>query len=83
MRQEIAYFDNRRHSTGVLMTMLSTEATAMSGLSGVNLGSILTVLVNLTSGTIVAYVLETPELTIELPLVGNWPSLLVHCYQLA
>ena len=55
----------------------------MSGLSGVNLGSILTVLVNLTSGTIVAYVLETPELTIELPLVGNWPSLLVHCYQLA
>ena len=29
----------------------------MSGLSGVNLGSILTVMVNLTSGTIVAYVL--------------------------
>ena len=34
--------------------MLSTEATAMSGLSGVNLGAILTVIVNLTSGMILA-----------------------------
>jgi len=34
--------------------MLSTEATAMAGLSGVNLGAILTVLVNLISGTILA-----------------------------
>jgi hypothetical protein len=30
----------------------------MSGLSGVNLGSILTVLVNLTSGSILAYLLS-------------------------
>ena len=56
MRQEIAFFDRPEHSTGSLTTMLSTEATAMSGLSGVNLGSILTVLVNLTSGMILAYV---------------------------
>lgn len=56
MRQEIAFFDRPEHSTGSLTTMLSTEATAMSGLSGVNLGSILTVLVNLTSGMILASV---------------------------
>ena len=55
MRQEIAFFDRPEHSTGSLTTMLSNEATAMSGLSGVNLGSILTVIVNLTSGMIVAY----------------------------
>ena len=56
LRQEIAFFDRAEHSTGSLTTMLSTEATAMAGLSGVNLGSILTVLVNLTSGSILAYV---------------------------
>lgn len=55
MRQEIAFFDRPEHSTGSLTTMLSTEATAMSGLSGLNLGSILTVLVNLTAGMILAY----------------------------
>ena len=54
MRQEVAFFDRPEHSTGSLTTMLSTEATAMSGLSGVNLGSILTVIVNLTSGMILA-----------------------------
>jgi ATP-binding cassette, subfamily B (MDR/TAP), member 1 len=58
MRQEIAFFDRSEHSTGSLTTMLSTEATAMSGLSGLNLGSILTVLVNLTAGTILAYPLS-------------------------
>ena len=56
MRQDIAFFDRPDHSTGSLTTMLSTEATAMAGLSGVNLGSILTVIVNLVSGTILAYI---------------------------
>ena len=54
MRQETAFFDRPEHSTGSLTSMLSTEATAMSGLSGVNLGTILTVIVNLTSGLILA-----------------------------
>ena len=66
MRQETAFFDRREHNTGVLTTMLSTEATAMSGLSGVNLGSILTVLVNLISGTIVAYVAHQLSVFISL-----------------
>ena len=56
LRQEIAFFDRTEHSTGSLTTMLSTEATSMAGLSGVNLGAILTVLVNLTSGIIVSYI---------------------------
>lgn len=55
LRQEVAFFDRSEHSTGSLTTMLSTEATAMAGLSGVNLGAILTLLVNLSAGTIVAY----------------------------
>lgn len=34
--------------------MLGQEATAMSGLSGLNLGAILTVIFGLTSGAILA-----------------------------
>jgi len=60
LRQEIAFFDRSEHSTGSLTTMLSTEATSMAGLSGVNLGAILTVLVNLTSGIIVSYLSRPP-----------------------
>jgi ATP-binding cassette subfamily B (MDR/TAP) protein 1 len=55
MRQEIAFFDRGEHSSGSLTTMLSSEATAMAGLSGVNLGSMLTILINLGSGTILGY----------------------------
>jgi len=71
MRQEIAFFDRPEHSTGSLTTMLSTEATAMSGLSGLNLGSILTVLVNLISGTILAYPLS-PEIVLINSICYGW-----------
>jgi hypothetical protein len=52
--------------------MLSTEATAMAGLSGVNLGTILTALVNLTSGTIIAYIFIDILLISVLFLAGSW-----------
>lgn len=55
LRQETGFFDFKEHSTGILTSMLSNEATFMSGLSGVNLGSILNLIVNLTSASIVAY----------------------------
>lgn len=71
MRQEVAFFDRPEHSTGSLTTMLSSEATAMAGLSGLNLGSILTVLVNLISGTILAYNLS-PFLQSEFRICFGW-----------
>jgi ATP-binding cassette, subfamily B (MDR/TAP), member 1 len=71
MRQEIAYFDRPEHSTGSLTTMLSQEATAMAGLSGTNLGAILTIMVNLTAGLILAYVPRCPPLTAESLSRGN------------
>ena len=79
MRQETAFFDRPEHNTGVLTTMLSTEATAMSGLSGVNLGSILTVLVNLTSGTIVAYVTINYQSSRAHRIAYGWKMALVAC----
>ena len=48
-RQEISFFDREENSTGRLTNLLSQEATAMAGLSGVNLGSILTLIVDLVS----------------------------------
>lgn len=71
MRQEIAFFDRPEHSTGSLTTMLSKEATAMSGLSGVNLGSILTVVVNLTGGMILAYIHSERKLKIVYVMGGS------------
>jgi hypothetical protein len=57
----------------------------MSGLSGVNLGSILTVLVNLTSGSILAYLSSLPTiLTAVSVMVGNWvSSLSLYCLSLS
>lgn len=55
LRQNAAFFDRDDHSTGTLTQMLGQEATAMSGLSGLNLGAILTVLFGLIAGSILAY----------------------------
>lgn len=54
MRQDISFFDHSENSTGKLTNMLSTDATAMAGLSGANLGAILTLLVDLPSVVILA-----------------------------
>jgi len=54
LRQEIGFFDTPEHSTGRLTNTLSTDATAMAGLSGNNLASLLTLVVDLTSVIIVA-----------------------------
>lgn len=55
LRQNAAFFDRENHSSGTLTQMLGQEPTAMSGLSGQNLGSILTVLWGLLTGAILAY----------------------------
>ena len=54
LRQNAAFFDRAEHSTGTLTQMLGQEATAMSGLSGLNLGAILTVIFGLLIACIVA-----------------------------
>ena len=72
LRQNAAFFDRDDHSTGTLTQMLGQEATAMSGLSGLNLGAILTVFFGIFAGCVLAYVLHLIELTSALPTVGNW-----------
>uniref|UniRef100_F6S2J4 Bile salt export pump n=1 Tax=Ciona intestinalis TaxID=7719 RepID=F6S2J4_CIOIN len=41
MRQDIAYFDDHKHSTGALCTRLSTDASRVQGCTGVRIGTII------------------------------------------
>ena len=47
LRQDIAFFDKEENTAGALTSFLSTETTHVAGLSGVTLGTILTVLTTL------------------------------------
>jgi len=49
LRQDMAYFDQEKHSAGILASALSTEATSLAGISGVTLGTILMTVVTLVA----------------------------------
>jgi len=49
LRQDIEYFDKEENTAGVLTSFLSTETTHVAGLSGVTLGTILTVITTLVA----------------------------------
>lgn len=54
LRQDIAFFDKEENTAGALTSFLSTETTHLSGMSGVTLGTILTVSTTLIAGFIVS-----------------------------
>ncbi|KAG9287107.1 hypothetical protein G9A89_001001 [Geosiphon pyriformis] len=54
LRQDIAFFDEERHSVGALTAALSLDATQVNGLAGITFGSILQVSTTLVVGFIVA-----------------------------
>ncbi|KAI9766804.1 MAG: GTPase-activating protein [Geoglossum simile] len=54
LRQDITFFDREENTTGVLTSFLSTETTHLAGISGVTLGTILSV----TTTLLVAIILS-------------------------
>ena len=40
MRQDMAYYDDHRNSTGALCVRLSTDASKVQGATGIRLGSV-------------------------------------------
>ncbi|TVY36202.1 Leptomycin B resistance protein [Lachnellula subtilissima] len=54
LRQDIAFFDMDENSAGALTSFLSTETTHVAGLSGVTLGTLLTVITTLVAAITVA-----------------------------
>ena len=59
LRQDIEFFDKEENTAGALTSFLSTETTHVAGLSGVTLGTIITVITTLvaaiTVGTAIAW----------------------------
>jgi ATP-binding cassette subfamily B (MDR/TAP) protein 1 len=49
LRQDIAFFDKEENTAGALTSFLSTETTHVAGLSGVTLGTLLTVITTLVA----------------------------------
>ena len=54
LRQDIAFFDKEENTAGALTSFLSTETTHVAGLSGVTLGTILTVLTTLIAACVLS-----------------------------
>ncbi|KAI9782007.1 MAG: GTPase-activating protein [Peltula sp. TS41687] len=54
LRQDIAFFDQEENAAGALTTFLSKETTHLAGLSGVTLGTILTVTTTLVGAIVLA-----------------------------
>lgn len=57
LRQDIAFFDREENSTGALTTSLSAEIKHLTGISGVTLGTLLIVTVNLIASLTVALIM--------------------------
>jgi ATP-binding cassette, subfamily B (MDR/TAP), member 1 len=57
LRQDISFFDEEENSTGALTSFLSTEATHLAGISGVTLGTLLSVTTTLFSAIIISLVI--------------------------
>ena len=53
LRQDIEFFDKEENSSGILISFLGTKAIHVAGLSGVTLGTILTVITTLIAAVIV------------------------------
>lgn len=56
LRQDVAFFDKEENTPGALTSFLSTETTHVAGLSGVTLGTLLTITTTLVSSIVVALV---------------------------
>lgn len=54
LRQDIAFFDKEENTAGALTSFLSTETTHLAGMSGVTLGTILTVTTTLIAALTVS-----------------------------
>lgn len=56
LRQDISWFESPEHSPAHLMSMISMDTGHLSGLSGVILGTIFTVLVSMAGGITLAHI---------------------------
>ncbi|KAG9675942.1 P-loop containing nucleoside triphosphate hydrolase protein, partial [Aureobasidium melanogenum] len=58
LRQDVAFFDKEENTAGALTSFLSTETTHLAGMSGVTLGTILSVIVTLVAAFSVSLAIQ-------------------------
>lgn len=58
LRQDVSFFDREENNTGALTSSLSAEIKHLTGISGVTLGTLLIVTVNLVASLAVALVMD-------------------------
>ncbi|KAJ3106313.1 ATP-binding cassette, sub-B (MDR TAP), member 4 [Phlyctochytrium planicorne] len=80
LRQDIAFFDEEKHSTGSLTARLAEDANQIQGLTGRLLGSIVEAMVIIVTGLVIAFI-NGWELTLvvlgAVPLIGVAASMQV------
>ncbi|KXS19178.1 P-loop containing nucleoside triphosphate hydrolase protein [Gonapodya prolifera JEL478] len=77
LRQEVAFFDDPRHSTGVLTAKLADDATQVKGLFGAMLGVIVQLLSTVVAGLGIAL---ASSWKMTLVLLATFPLLLSGTY---
>eukprot|EP00727_Mastigamoeba_balamuthi_P004750 m51a1_g14273 putative multidrug resistance protein 1 (1370) ;mRNA; r:344850-349837 len=55
LRQEIAYFDDKRHMTGILTTRLATDATLLHGITGNQICQLIQMSASLVAGIVIGF----------------------------
>ena len=54
VRQDIAFFDDKAHSTGTLTTLLANDATLIKGAAGPMIGSVIQILSTITGALVIS-----------------------------
>lgn len=73
LRQEIGFFDEEKHTTGVLLTRLAEDASLVQGLTGQTFGAIIQALAGLITGLVIAFYYSwrlTFVVVATIPLIG-------------
>ncbi|KAL3862668.1 hypothetical protein ACJMK2_008621 [Sinanodonta woodiana] len=55
VRQDVAYFDDKRHSTGALTTRLATDASLVKNATGIRIGTTIQILFGLVTALIISF----------------------------
>ncbi|XP_074654241.1 ATP-dependent translocase ABCB1-like [Tubulanus polymorphus] len=56
LRQDMAYFDETRHSTGALTTRLATDASLVKNATGIRVNVVLQALVGIVAGLVIGFI---------------------------
>jgi ATP-binding cassette subfamily B (MDR/TAP) protein 1 len=69
LRQEIAWFDDEKNSSGALCAQLATETTLVQNITGQNLANQVQNVITIVTALLIAFVLGSPKVSLMLMIV--------------